>query len=129
PERDRYAELIPEDVRAIIDRGMQVDRETRFQTGEALATELERALRSRAPARVLRERARRRRLLAARAGDGRDPRRDAARGVADARGQIAGDAVQRGARRGHVADGAGGDTAAAGAATARRGGARGRRRG
>ena len=50
PERDRYAELIPEDVRAIIDRGMQVDRETRFQTGEALATELERALRSRAPA-------------------------------------------------------------------------------
>jgi len=50
PERDLYATLIPEDVGAIIDRGMQVDLAARFQSGETLALELERALRSRAPA-------------------------------------------------------------------------------
>ena len=101
PERDRYAELIPEDVRAIINRGMQIDREARFQTGEALAGRARAGAAPRAPAfgpadlgrddgRAVRRgaqqhrarlrgfaesgRRRRRRRVAPRAGGGRDAR-------------------------------------------------------
>ena len=49
PERDKYAELIPEDIVPIIDRGMQRDPAQRYKDGHDLAEALELALRRRSP--------------------------------------------------------------------------------
>ncbi len=50
PERDQFVELIPDDVGAIIDRGMVADPAGRYQSGDEMATDLEIALRNRVPA-------------------------------------------------------------------------------
>jgi serine/threonine protein kinase len=50
PERDLYADLIPQDVAEILDQAMQLSPADRFADGDQFATALELALRKREPA-------------------------------------------------------------------------------